>query len=557
MNQPKATIDPFNEAVAFYEQLIDVEPDHAIETAVEKYPECEAELRQHAEIHQRVNAVCAPLRQAVTSNYLPPTIAGYENLEEIGRGGMGIVYRARQASTGRPVAVKVIRPERLTGIGKSERDDAISRFRSEAMAAADHDHIVRVYYTGEADASPYLVMEYANGVTLGELLNDPSCSLAEVVGYVEQAARALHYAHGQGVLHRDVKPSNILVDRKESVAKVADFGLAKLEHDFASEEAGGSSVVVGTLPYMSPEQVVDSEKVTPSSDVYSLGATLFHAITGQQPFSGDPSELLIKISKTDPPAPRSINPSLPRQLENICLKCLRKNPDERYPSAGELADELASLQSLRGDAAVLFAGMSWLLVAFAMVSGLIHVGVYLCLKQQTSELIIWSLMFATHPLLFAMFWFTKTPNRSDSQTAQRELWTIWLGHLCITAIATFALRWRSSDLLNAIEPAYVVFAAATGAALLCMSVNFWRYHFWLAVGWFLTAVAMIFVSEFAPLMFAGGSVVCSSVIGLYEFHLSRERLLDVPLGVNPQRKPQLDWTLPTRRVSLSNPKSVI
>jgi WD40 repeat protein len=259
----------------------------------------------------------------------------YELLEEIARGGMGVVYRARQVSLNRIVAVKVL----LSGLLASP--EFVKRFRAEAAAAASlqHPNIVAIHEVGFREGQHFFAMDYVLGSSLAELTRDRPLPGRRAAGYVKTVAGAIHYAHGRGILHRDLKPANVLIDENDQ-PRVTDFGLAKDLHKQMDLTLSGQ--VLGSPSYMSPEQAgAWRGKVGVRSDVYSLGAILYHLLTGRPPFAADTvAKTLHQVQNDEPPPPRLLNPSVPRDLETICLKCLEKEPDRRYAMAQELADEL-------------------------------------------------------------------------------------------------------------------------------------------------------------------------------------------------------------------------
>ena len=266
---------------------------------------------------------------------LPTTIGDYELLEEIGRGGMGVVFRARQISLDREVAVKMILRGRLAS------DIDHSRFLSEASSTArlQHPNIVPVYEVGDIEGRPFFSMKFIDGETLSDKLAGGPLPEREVAKLMVSISRAVGYAHRQGVLHRDLKPSNILID-SAGTPMVSDFGLAKR---FGVEnELTRSGVVVGTPSYMSPEQASGRrDTIGPASDIYSLGCVLYHALTGRPPLVAESvMELVLLVLEQDPTPPRALRPRLDRDLEMIVIRCLQKPPDLRYDTADKLADDL-------------------------------------------------------------------------------------------------------------------------------------------------------------------------------------------------------------------------
>lgn len=283
----------------------------------------------------RLATVASSTQTMVGAAPTPTRFGDYELLEEIARGGMGIVYKARQVSLDRLVAVKMIL------LGPSASPEQVRRFRTEASAAGclQHPNIVAVHEVGLQGNQHYLVMDYVDGPNLGRLVQDRPLPAREAARYVRIIAEAVHYAHERGILHRDLKPSNVLVD-SEDRPRVVDFGLAKRLDGESSLTL--SSHVLGSPGYMPPEQAgAGRVKVGRHSDIYSLGAILYHLVTGRPPFQAETvAQALFLVTNTEPLSPRLLNPGLPRDLETICLKCLEKDPAKRYPTAQALADEL-------------------------------------------------------------------------------------------------------------------------------------------------------------------------------------------------------------------------
>lgn len=266
---------------------------------------------------------------------LPTQIGDYELLEELGRGGMGVVFRARQISLDREVAVKMILRGRLA----SQAD--LDRFLAEAAATAklEHPNIIPVYDVGDFDGRPFFSMQLVEGQTLADTIADGPLPGRRAAQIVASIAHAIHFAHSQGILHRDLKPSNILI-ANDGTPMIMDFGLAKQETN--DEGLTRSGMLVGTPAYMSPEQAGRQRaQVGPASDVYSLGCVLYFALTGRAPFVADtPMELVMLVIEQDPVPPRGLRPSLDRDLEMIVVRCLQKPIDLRYENAAVLARDL-------------------------------------------------------------------------------------------------------------------------------------------------------------------------------------------------------------------------
>jgi len=270
---------------------------------------------------------------------MPSDFGPYELLEEIGRGGMGVVYKARQKGLDRTVAVKMILAGHLASA------EHVRRFQAEAKAAAGlrHPHVVHIHEVGELHGRHFFVMEYIEGVSLAQRIASGPVDLETAVRLVGEVARAVGHLHRQGIIHRDLKPSNILLDFEEQ-PYVTDFGLAKVFA--AGTDMTSTGAILGTAGYMAPEQASGhSAEAAPASDVYSLGAILYELLTGQPPFREDnPLDTLLQVLAREPTLPRQLNRNVPRALEVICLKCLSKSPDDRYGSADALADDIDRFQ---------------------------------------------------------------------------------------------------------------------------------------------------------------------------------------------------------------------
>src|SRR5215510_834682 len=259
----------------------------------------------------------------------------YELFEEIGRGGQAVVYRAHQKSLNRTVALKVI------GLGLWTTETHLKRFRREAEAAASLEHpcIVPIHEVGEWDGQCYFSMKFIEGGQLDDVVRRTPISIRQAAELIAKVARTVHYAHEHGILHRDIKPGNILLDANGE-PHLTDFGLARLVE---SESTVTRTVeVLGSPSYMAPEQAAGNNiKLTSATDVYGLGAVLYQLLTGHAPFAaGTTYETIKLLLETEPRPPRLWNPKVDRDLSTICLKCLEKDPQRRYSSASALADDL-------------------------------------------------------------------------------------------------------------------------------------------------------------------------------------------------------------------------
>jgi tetratricopeptide (TPR) repeat protein/tRNA A-37 threonylcarbamoyl transferase component Bud32 len=268
-----------------------------------------------------------------------PNLPGYKILAEIGRGAMGVVYKARHLQLNRVVALKMIRA------GSQANSEELLRFRTEAEAVAQlqYPHIVQIHEVGEHEGMPYFSLEFVEGGTLAKKIDGTPRPAQEAAATVETVARAMHAAHQRGIVHRDLKPLNILLTA-EGQPKIADFGLAKKLEAPGQTQSGA---VLGTPSYMAPEQAAGKTKdIGAAADVYALGATLYEMLTGRPPFRAEnPLETLIQVISDEPVGPRRLNRKVPRDLETICLKCLNKKPSRRYTTALALADDLALYQA--------------------------------------------------------------------------------------------------------------------------------------------------------------------------------------------------------------------
>ena len=271
-----------------------------------------------------------------------PQIPGYEFQHQLGAGGMGHVFLARQTAADRLVAVKFIRLDRLQTAAESDRSEILDRFRTEAQATArlEHPHVVSIYEVDVGDTrQPWFSMQYVEGNTLQQELAAGPLPPRRAAEYTRQITAAIAAAHRQGILHRDLKPQNVFVRDDDGRLLVGDFGLAKL----ASSDAQQTSAdrILGTPAYMSPEQIRDASQVTAATDIWSIGTILYRMLTGRPPFqAASVMETLRQVTDHQPVSPRDINPQLDRDIDTICMKCLQKDPDQRYASVADLQQDI-------------------------------------------------------------------------------------------------------------------------------------------------------------------------------------------------------------------------
>lgn len=300
-----------------------------------------------------------PEHKPAAENSEWPTIPGYEILGELGRGGMGVVYEARQIALNRTVALKMV----LNGIQTGPKDLARFRAEAEAIARLHHPNIVQIYDVGDVAGCPYFVLEFVAGGSLAQHLQGKPQPVRAAAQLIETLARAVHAAHANGVIHRDLKPANVLLESKDcnlqkeltgacaianlqaAIPKITDFGVAKFASGDGEADLRGPTVtgeLLGTPSYMAPEQaMLRRQPIGPAADVYALGAILFELLTGRPPFTGEsPLATVLQVIHNEPVSVTHLEPSVPRDLETICLTCLQKEPHKRYRSALEMAEDV-------------------------------------------------------------------------------------------------------------------------------------------------------------------------------------------------------------------------
>jgi predicted Ser/Thr protein kinase len=446
-----------------------------------------------------------------------PILPGYDVIRELARGGMGVVYEARQVSLDRPVAVKII----LHGGLASEADRR--RFLAEAAAAAKlkHPNIVVIHEVGNYDGQPFFSMELVAGETLSQLVRRQRPTPTQAARYARDVAAALQFAHEHGVLHRDVKPSNVLVDESGRV-RVMDFGLAK-QID-AHEQLTVTGQLLGTPSYMAPEQVSGAAgEVGPTVDVYGLGALLYELLTGRPPFAGaNQAETMLAVLTCEPPPPRRINPATPPALEMIALKCLEKDPRRRYASTAEVAadlDRYLAGESLSIASPNLLSRVARTLersqfdrnvyeiarvVAYvALIALAAHVAVWVNYLRATPHPAAWvaGIRAAELAAMAAVFW----PRRRDwfppQGAAARQLCSIWIGYLAgSSALYLIDYRLTPGDPYFGLR-AYPPMAVLASLAFFTLGSTYWGYCHLIGGAFLVLALAMTHWLPVAPLAF--------------------------------------------------------
>ncbi len=464
-------------------------------------------------------------------------IGDYELLYELGRGGMGVVYKARDLNLNRFVALKMILP----GAIPDETD--LQRFHTEAAAAAclRHPNIVSVHQVGVEDGRCYYCMDLIEGPSLAKRLAGGPLPGRVAARYLLDVARGIEHAHQHGILHRDLKPANILLDADDQ-PHVADFGLAKrMTADDSGQTRTGA--ILGTPSYMAPEQAAGLKEIGPACDVYGLGALLYETLTGRPPFRAESSlDTLTQVVEQPPAPPRLLNPKVGRDLETICLKCLQKEPAHRYPSAAALADDLQ--RYLEGESIharsfnvldriartlehsqydVQFGPYGAMLYWFAFIVMATCIAKHLQMSLGQPVAAVAGCQALQFVLLGVVFWRYRGKSFASPTTAERQLWSVWVGYIAATVLIA-AAGWRefSHDQIYHMAE-YPFFAITAGMAFFFLGSSYWGWCYAFGAAFFALSVVMLFDARWAVLEFGAVWAAILVILGARLRRLARER----------------------------------
>ena len=459
------------------------------------------------------------------------TFGDYVLLEEIARGGMGVVYKARQTTLGRIVALKMI----LAGQLASEQD--VLRFYNEAEAAGklDHPGIVPVHEFGQQDGQHFFSMGYVAGPSLSDCLTDGPLAPDTAAEIMIGVSQAIAYAHARGVIHRDLKPANVLLEPDGS-PRVTDFGLAKRVE--ADERLTTSGQILGTPGYMAPEQAAGHmDEVNESADVYALGAVLYALVTGRPPFQADnPLDTMIQVLEGDPAPVRLLNPKVEADLETICLKCLEKDPRHRYSSAAAVAEDLTryvegeaiSVKSLnvvdrmvrtlhRSKHDVDLRAWSTMLFWFAGITLLAEIGIYILTWGGPPYPKHWAIVIRGGQVVSMglVLWSCRGSWSVSPGAAQRQMLSIWIGFFvaCYLVIGVAVLSASPKYPLDELQ-VYPYLAIISGLTYFVMGSSYWGQCYLCAFLFFALSLVMPSNLAVAPLEFGLLWAVCLTAIAM-------------------------------------------
>lgn len=517
-------VPALNTILVACEQAVERNEIGAAQRLMVQNPQFADEIAEFFRCHDVIQRVANPVLTVLSGERPLPSLPEYESLEEVGCGGMGIVYKGRHRATGRIDAVKVIHPDRMATQTSHAVHAFIDRFRQECRLAAQvaHQNIVPVYHVGESENAAYYSMRFIDGPALSDLIEGSPLDPRRAARYIEQVARAVNALHQHGILHGDIKPHNILIDPETDIPLLADFGLADVD---ARGNTEPGVLFRGTPGYAPPEAAgvsyegTRADAVGPSiaADVYGLGATLYALLTGTPPHPGQTAKERLRATVEHAVIPvRMQNDKVPMAVAAICEKAIASDPQDRFQTAAELAEALA-LWMNQPDWAQHFPNLGQVLLVVAPLLLLSNIVVFLILEYPMGRSLAWIPIFAGYIPLFLAFAWSGHEFKPSGRPALRELWSTWIGHCAAAAGCYIAMNiMLAPQQTVAVAAFYVCLAAISSLAFFVKSANFWKGYLWIGTGWASVAVVLAMLPEWSPLVFGICAATTACIIAIQE-----------------------------------------